>query len=332
MGFKVESELWGSVFAVPGKLVDEHLRLCGGAALKVLLVLLKSNGQAAPAQIAAQLELPVADVLDSIGYWTAVGVLVQTGQEETIPAAHPGKVIPFTPPEPRPAQSVPPEEKPVAAAQKPGGHRKKLSTRQINEMGREDENIPFLLQESQMIMGKPLTPVATDTIAALYSYYGMQPEVILMLLQYCVSQQKDNMRYLEKVAAGWMEAGIDTHEKAEGEILRLTERGKLENAVRRLFGISDRALIQTERDYIAGWKDLGTPVELIDLAYQRTIELKGKLSFAYINGILQNWQAKGIKGAAQAAAEMRGGKNPSGTNTSGAGMDEMEQIFKYGDI
>ena len=331
MGYQVESGLWGNVFAVPGQLVDEHLRLCGGVALKVLLVVLRQGGRAAPEQISALLGLPAADVTDSLGYWAALGVLIQTGEEEPpAEAERGGRIIPFARAEVAPQQA---EEKEPPTGQKPGGRRKRLSTGQINEMGRADGNIPFLLQESQAILGKPLTPVATDTIAALYSYYGMKPEVILMLLQYCVSQKKENMSYLEKVAAGWMEAGIDTHEKAEGELLRAAGREKLENAVRRRFGISDRALIPSEREHIASWKEQGLSIDLIDLAYQRTIEQKGKLSFAYINGILQNWQAKGIGDVAQATAEMRGGKNASTAQTTGnSGFDEMEQIFKYGDI
>ena len=335
MGYQVEGSLWGSVFAVPGKLADEHLKLCDGVALKVLLVVLRKNGEVAPAQISALLDLPVADVLDSLGYWTAQGVLAETGQEAPAPAPEPeraGKIIPFSLVETRTLPPAQREEAHPPAGQKPG-HRKKLSTRQINEMGRADTNIPYLLQESQMILGKPLTPVATDTITGLYSYYGMQPEVILMLLQYCVSQKKDNMRYLEKVAAGWLEAGIDTHEKAELEIQRAAGRAQLENVVRRLFGISDRALIPSERDFISAWGAKGISPDLIDLAYQRTIELKGKLSFAYINGILQNWQTKGITDPSQAVSEMRGGKNPPADRAADNGsLDEMEQIFKYGDI
>ena len=37
-----------------------------------------------------------------------------------------------------------------------------------------------------------------------------------------------------------------------------------------------------------------TPEELIRLAYDRTVEATGKVSFAYIDKILAAWAAKGI--------------------------------------
>jgi len=333
----MENALWNSVFAVPAGLVDEHLKLCSGPQLKVLLTVLRKN-TTAPENIAGFLGLPVADVIDALNYWVRASVLTVSGEPSgSVPErSSPPKTVSEKPahaqPPPLPVQkeAVPDSG---GATQTPGSFRRKLTPRQINELSREDNNIAFLLQESQMILGKPLTPVATDTITALYSYYGMRPEVILMLLQYCVAQNKDNMRYVEKVAAGWIEAGIDTHEKAEREIVNADSRGKLENIIRRLFGIHDRTLITSEREYINSWKDQGLSVELIGIAYERTIEQKGKLSFAYINGILQNWKSKGIASAEQALEEIRRGKKAFSLESADAvGLDEMEQMFRDGDV
>jgi len=330
MGYRIDSTLWDSVFAVPGKLVDEHLKLCGGAALKALLLVVRKNGDVQPEQISDFLGLPVADVLDALNYWIHLGVLTETTAEQprATEGLHPATNTSHRPQQ-KPKEDIPSAKQPTP---EPGSFRRKLAPKQINEMSQKDKNIAFLLQESQTILGKPITPVATDTITGLYSYYGMEPEVILMLLQYCVSQNKDSMRYVETVAAGWIKAGIDTHEKAEQEIVKAFEREKLENIIRRLFGIHDRTLIASERKYVSDWKEQGMSVDLIGLAYERTIEQKGKLSFAYINGILQNWRAKGINSTGQAMEEMRG-KNTSPLQTSNsADLDEMEQIYKYGDI
>ena len=326
MGYRVESALWGSVFAVPGALVDEHLKLCGGAALKVLLLVLRKNGDATPEYIAKFLGLPVADVLDALGYWVHVGVFSETpASAQELPPLEWQKDEDTAKPQP-PAQEPPP-------AHKPGSFRRKLTPSQISELSREDKNVAFLLQEAQMVLGKPITPVITDTLTALYSYYGMSAEVILMLLQYCISQGKDNMRYVETVAAGWIESGINSHEKAEREIVKALEREKLENVIRRLFGIHDRALIASERKYINSWKEQGISVELVGLAYERTVEQKGKLSFAYINGILQNWQSKGITSISQAMEEMRGGKKtPPSTAAKSARLEKMERMYMQGDV
>ena len=355
MGYRVENALWSSVFAVPGAVVDKHIKSCAEPELKVLFVLLRRGGGAQVQDIAGFLGLPQEDVRAALEHWVRAGVLTASGEAVTLPVTKtrlfreaaprqtsPAPAVRFSIASKQPFAGAQPDAHPSpsdvdtlitqAAKHVPGSFRRKLTPRQINEMGREDKNVAFLLQESQMILGKPLTPVATDTLTSLYSYYGMNPEVILMLLQYCIADGKDNMRYIEKVAAGWIESGIDTHEKAECEIVKAASRSKLENIIRRLFGISDRALIASEREFIGQWKAQEISVELIELAYERTIEQKGKLSFAYINGILQNWRAKGIAKTEQALEEMRGGRKSEVRGESHSGADEMEQIFKYGDI
>ncbi|MGI6404214.1 MAG: DnaD domain protein [Oscillospiraceae bacterium] len=306
MTYYVDGPLWSSAFAVPSTIVDQHLKLCGGASLKVLLLLLRRGGDADLGEIASFLNLPAADVQDAINYWVHLGVLRQTQESDAVrpsaPAPAPAAaVLSYTEEKDKPEKASPALSPTPAMPME----RRRLSTREINEMGKQDQNIAYLLQEAQGVLGKPLTPVSTDTIVALYSYYGMQPDLILMLLQYCISMGKDNMRYVEKVAASWIEAGIDTHEKAEKEILRATRRQGAEEQVRRLMGIYDRALVSSEREYIRCWtEDMNCSMELIGLAYERTIEQKGKLSFAYLNGILQNWRSKGITTVKQAREEI----------------------------
>ena len=319
MGYQLESALWRSVFAVPGAIVDEHLKSCDETALKVLLLILRRGSQSTPKEIADFLGAEIAAVEQAFNYWARLGVIKESAPPPKEPAAKASAPL-----QPAPALQ------PISIL--PGRSRRKLTTRQINDMSKCDDTIAFLLREAQMIIGKPLTPVATDTVTSLYSYYGMNPQVLLMLLQYCVSQKRDNMRYIEKVAASWIEMGIDTHEKAEREILAKVEQASQESIVRRLLGIGDRSLISSEREYIAAWKEQSIPTELVGLAYERTIEQKGKLSLPYINGILQNWRQKGISTPAQALQEMRVGKKAPAETADPGSLDEMEHIYKYGDV
>ena len=53
---------------------------------------------------------------------------------------------------------------------------------------------------------------------------------------------------------------------------------------------------------IASWYgELGFGIDVIRLAYERAVENTGKLSFAYINKVLQNWHWEGVRTAADAA-------------------------------
>ncbi|GHU82129.1 hypothetical protein FACS1894191_8930 [Clostridia bacterium] len=69
---------------------------------------------------------------------------------------------------------------------------------------------------------------------------------------------------------------------------------------------------------------------LIEIAYERSVELKGKLSFAYINGILTNWYQKNVKTPAQAMREISRGKpgKPEGkAQPASYDMSELESMI-----
>jgi len=325
MAYRIESGLWGGVFAVPNQVVDQYIKLCGAVSLKVLMLLLRHGGAIEPEEMAGILGQPVCEIQDALNYWFHMGVIA--GSQDSardVPLLQYHKEPP-----PRAVETE-------TVVEKPGSTRKRLSTQEINEMAEADDNIANLLQETQSVLGKPLTPVTTDMVVGLYSYYGMRPDLILMLVQYCVSGGKDNARYIEKVAATWLEKGIDTHEKAEEEILRATKRSQWENTVKSAFGIYDRKLITSEKKYIGAWRDeLNLDIHLISLAYERTIELKGKLSFPYINGILQNWHQKGITTVADATREIGGGGKQSKEKKPQAAtsydLEELEKMIVSGD-
>jgi len=347
MSYYLEKAIWSNIFAVPCEVVDKHLKLCGETALKVLLLLLRAGGGEDVPSLIRKTGKSEQDVRDALSYWRGAGVLSGESPPDarqelpgTAEAVQP-PVQPPVPEEPLPTltYTFEPAETPEAPRriQTLSAGRARLSTQQIGEMSQSDENIAFLLQESQSVLGKPLNPVATDTVVGLYSYYGMQPDLVLMLLQYCVTIGKDNMRYVEKVAASWLEKGIDSHEKAEAEILRATELSSMEGRVKSAFGIFDRKLINSEQKFIAVWTgEYGYGLDIITLAFERAVEQKGKLSFPYINGILANWHSKGIATAAQAKKEIQERQSPENAPGKNGGssydLGEVERMLSLQSI
>lgn len=342
MAYRLGGGIWREVFAVPTAVVDEHLKIASGLAVKVLLLLLRHGEELEIEEISRATGQSAADVQDALNFWIASGVLLPGEEPAQTAPAHPPVELRYTEvfdePELGQAPKLEPErdcdeERRVRTL---SSGRRRLSTQEINEMAREDENVGYLLQEAQAVLGKTLTPVSTETVTALYSYHGMQPDLILMLMHYCASIGKDSMRYIEKVAADWMDKGIDTHEKAEAEILRLTKERSVEGKIKKAFGIYDRNLVPSEKKYIHAWVDeFRMEMPLITLAYERAVELKGKLSFPYINGILSNWHAKGITTTAQAMQEIRENRQkPQQAAKEGSSYDmaELERMITYGDI
>lgn len=330
MSYQLGNGIWKGVFAVPNQIVDEHIKLCGAVSLKVLLLLLRHGGAVGLGDMAKALGQPVCEVQDALNYWSHLGIIAEDGAE-----TQPVQLRYVREGEP---QAVPPAPSGgKKAVEKPGSTRKRFSTQEINEMAEQDGNIAHLLQETQSVLGKPLTPVSTDMVVGLYSYYGMQPDLILMLSQYCVSIGKDNARYIEKVAATWLEKGIDTHEKAEAEILAATQKGQWERQIKQAFGIYDRNLVTSEKRYVQAWRDeMHLELDLVRLAYERTVELKGKLNFPYINAILSNWHQKGIANVQVAQKEIgRGSPKAQGEREqmdTSYDLAELEDMIVNGSL
>ena len=168
--------------------------------------------------------------------------------------------------------------------------RVKLTPSQQNKLIREDPEIPQLLQLLQEVLSRPLTPYETEGFLYLYSGLRLSADFLLMAAQYSRELGKDSIRQIEGLVTGWVEKGIDTHERAEEEIRRLARNRENEGRVRELFGIHGRNLSAKEKGYIQHWfTDLGYDTALIGLAYDRTVDNTGKVSFPYLNKILIRW-------------------------------------------
>ena len=343
MAYTFGNGLWSGVFAVPNAIVDQHIKLCNPLSLKILLLLLRAQGQLTVDNLAELLGQTRTDVQDALNYWVMHGIIGQGNSLPIAPQTAPEAVLRYTvTPEEVPAQApvapapTEPEERKVVTITQT---RPRLSTQEINDMAAKNDTIGHLLQETQQIMGDILPPIFSDLIVGLYSYYDMSPDLILMLVQYCVSIGKKSVRFIEKVAANWLEQGIDSHEKAEAQILRAMQQSQMENRVKTAFGIYDRTLVLSEKKFIATWVDeFHFDLPLIQLAFERTVETKGKLSFAYINGILSNWHQKGLTTPQQALQDMAEGKKvattgrEAGKTAASYDISALENMLTHGDL
>lgn len=290
MAYTIDFGPWGSIFAVPAAVADRHLKFCSEAQLKVLLLALR-QGQSPvdTAGIAGRLGLTETEVDDCLQYW-------QEAQLFTVGSApQPEKAAP-TPAEP-PKKTV--EEGVTTIRSR--GH---LSPGEVNALLREDKRFAGLAAELEKARGSVLSPSEREILAYLCGSLELTPEYLLVAAAYCRDRGKKKMSYLEKMVAGWLEEGIDTYEKAEVHIRRLTRQEDDEGRIRRLFGLPERALTAREKACINRWcGEYMTPDALIKLAYDRAVEATGKVSFAYIDKVLAAWTAKGITTVEAAEAE-----------------------------
>lgn len=193
-----------------------------------------------------------------------------------------------------------------------------------------DGTFAALHQAVENALGKPLSEADLKSLYTVYDYLSFPPELVYTLVGWCVAEaerkygpgRRPRMPTVKKEAFRWKRLGVDTPAAAE-EFLRAQQalRGR-EADLLPLLDIRDRAAVGREREYIAGWVDMGFENDAIRLAYERTVLQKGSMNWAYMNGILKRWHAAGLHTATQAEAENKPA-NPgrSGARTAGLPRD-----------
>ncbi len=290
MGINIDLGKWGSVFAVPTSVVDEDLKLASAQQIKVLLYVLRHSSEIITEKsIASALDIDHDDVSDHIAYWKNNGVLsMQTTTAENITEAK-------TPP----AENVKPKKNVTETAEK-SPRRLTRPTKPdsifVAQRLNNDSELAALVNEVQEMMGKPLSSGDTATLVMLHDTDGLPCNVLLMLISYCKSIGKDNMRYIEKMAVSWADAEITTVERAEKLLEELEFAGKAWNTAARIFGISNSGSpTKTQKENAYRWlNEWNFNEDMLREAYERCVNQKGVFNISYTNGILKSWYKNNI--------------------------------------
>lgn len=167
---------------------------------------------------------------------------------------------------------------------------------EIDAAAAVNDKVDYLFRQAEIILEKILSPSDFELLYSFVDWLGLPVEVVIMLLRFAAGQGKTGKRYLETVAIDWADKGINTYESAEEYIREIELKLSNEGKVRAILGIYDRALTQTEKKYINLWAyEKNIPIPLIEEAYDRTVASTGKLSWAYMNKILESWRAEGLE-------------------------------------
>ena len=275
------------IFAVPLSVTEKHIKTAGALSLKVLLLVL-SQPQITAENIAEILNVSVLDVKDAANFWITNKIFVSDVVEEN------------TSTKPTNASAENQNVKRVSLAPV------KLNGKSLEERLKESSDIKYLKEETEKYFGRNLVSSDLSSLTALYDWAGLPVDIILMIVSYCASINKTNMRFLERTTLDWVDKGIDTHEAVAAHIKKLTLKNTNESAVKSAFGIYNRSLTTKEKNFINTWfSDMHFDIEMIKLAYEKTIDSTGNMSFPYINKILSSWSEKGIRTPAQANEEQK---------------------------
>ena len=299
-------------FSVPTTVADHLLGIASHDQLKILLyVLAHSDKTLSDTEIAKACKVRTESVEEALVFWQNVNVL-----QTELPAANCRLTKETTE---KPSESVPvPASKPTTVpVQQPmldeagtagianiqttssGFH---LLPTEIVARKNADSAMSAMLTAAEQRVGHPLIHTELRSIFWMHEYLGLAPDLIFMIIAYCVEIERFSVRYMEAIAVEWAERGILTHELAVEDIERRTISRTYTKKVMRIFEMKRRPT-PNQQKYIDKWQEMNIAPEMVECAYYKTRDnANDQLSFPYINRILQAWSAEGIQTVAQAQA------------------------------
>ena len=293
MNFEINPYAYKSIFAVPTSVVDDNIRLASVLQLKVLLYMLRhSEENLSGEDVAAALSLDKADAEDAMIFWQERGLLVKS-DEEAKPVLHIESTSDVTI-----AKSVPEiEEVPEVQTKKVSDIPiSRPSHEQIAVRLQECKEFSGLFAEAQAALGKTIGYDGQSVLIMMHDSYGLPFEVILMAVEYAVSQQKTGFSSIAKIGKYWSEQGIDTLEGAMEYIEEHNVVNETWNKLRSLTDIANRTPTSKQRGYLVAWvKEYGYSADIIYYAYEESIDRTGKMSMPYMDKIIRNWYDRGVK-------------------------------------
>lgn len=135
---------------------------------------------------------------------------------------------------------------------------------------------------------------SSDTNMVLYwlDELHFSTDLVEYLVEYCITKGHSSLRYMNKVALGWADAGIKTVDQAKDDA---AAHSQIYYSVMKALGITGRNLVDSEVSLINKWVgEYGFNIELVKAACSKTISAIQKPSFEYTDSILANWRKKDV--------------------------------------
>jgi DnaD/phage-associated family protein len=202
------------------------------------------------------------------------------------------------------------------------------STDDVTKVMEGDPVFKTLVDYVRTALGKILTKNDLSRLLGIYDELGLPAGVIMLLVGYCAERSRRRagegarvvMGLIEREAYAWAREGITSEENAESYIRRVTAEDARVDELAVLLQIRGRQPTATEEKYLIKWASFGMSNDAVYLAYDKTIVNTGGLKWGYMDKILSDWQAKGIKTAAE--AEKKGSRNTENSTNLSKQPDE----------
>ncbi len=290
-------------------------------------------------ELAAHTGISPVRLSSSLAFWRGAGVLDMQETETATAPAIPQKPA-VTAPAPREAD--PGEgESPTAALRRARAQEKlpHYNTEDMNAYLEANHDARAHIDECNRLWGDMLNIREINTLIVLRDYMSLEWDYILCLVARCVDElgsrgSRPSMHYVEKTAISYYDEGIRTMDALLEKFRALDLFKSTEGRLRTLFGMGDRRMTPNETKYFSTWLyEFKFDYEIIELAYNVTVDTKGKPQMSYINSVLANWNRDELRTPAAIEAAMaahraesekkRTGAKPSAPATSSFDTDDF---------
>ena len=254
--------------------IEKYMPKARGEFIKVYLLMLKysNSGEmgASSSILASSLNLLESDILNALNYWNDEGVL------KLIPIDKMGNYnIEF-----------------VNLIEDSNIKNKEVNLLEaLNKTSTKD-----MLNDIERLLGRPLSPKEMTTYLSWQDEFNFSSELILILLEYCVSKGKSDYRYIEKVAIGWHNMNITTIDDAQNYIKKTEDKWVKIRHILNYLGIKNPELMKPQEEMLEKWIiDYAFPLEVIEKACNICFQRLNRPDFKYIDGILSSWNKNNLK-------------------------------------
>lgn len=174
---------------------------------------------------------------------------------------------------------------------KPAPSQKEYTLDEIKEF-RKNPDISELFFIIETYLKHTLSSTDTNMVLYWLDELHFSTDLVEYLVEYCITKGHSSLRYMNKVALGWADAGIKTVDQAKDDA---AAHSQIYYSVMKALGITGRNLVDSEVSLINKWVgEYGFDIELVKAACSKTISAIQKPSFEYTDSILTNWRKKDV--------------------------------------
>ena len=325
----ISSDIATSFTTVSDIFIDQYMPKANGEFVKVYLYLLRATGSGAGiatiSEIADHFSNTEADIIRALNYWASEGILqLQSGADGQIMGIN---LCSLSVSGMQAAQSNIQSAVADNAAQnnlqnsvvnnaaqnistaniqmqdsvveklksqtpdKAASSQKEYTLDEIKEF-RKNPDISELFFIIETYLKHTLSSTDTNMVLYWLDELHFSTDLVEYLVEYYITKGHSSLRYMNKVALGWADAGIKTVDQAKDDA---AAHSQIYYSVMKALGITGRNLVDSEVSLINKWVgEYGFDIELVKAACSKTISAIQKPSFEYTDSILANWRKKDV--------------------------------------